>query len=256
MVKQGLLGNQVKADRIYKFPGTFEEIPELEDISVKLSSDGTKRRYPTGYYLPAGTVLEVIWEGNQIPWKLYIGVHYDNLQNIDSAKVFKWWPMIISKTYLGPTETDACNTSKRVCSPFGGLIYMGCAKAGPGDQITISMRNVVRSPMFTYETAEQWKNNSKNPGLWCDVVGKRIAFTLPSKSVRNLPDLAETMKIRDAIVDTYIELLGKDASGGRGEWVVSDLQPSKGYMHSGYPIVTHLDVTKKVYLIIKFIPKL
>lgn len=114
------------------------------------------------------------------------------------------------------------------------------------------MRNVVRSPIFTYETAEHWRNNSKNPGLWCDVIGKKIAFTLPSTSIR---DLEETMELWDAIVDTYIELLGKDASSGRGQWVVSDLQPSVGYMHSGYPIVTHLDVTIQVQLINKSILK-
>ncbi|XP_063414915.1 TRPM8 channel-associated factor homolog [Mytilus trossulus] len=41
----------------------------------------------------------------------------------------------------------------------------------------------------------------------------------------------------------------KERAYGRGQWVVTDEQPSIGYMHSGYPIVTHLDMadTNKIY---------
>jgi hypothetical protein len=31
-------------------------------------------------------------------------------------------------------------------------------------------------------------------------------------------------------------------SSERKQWIVSDILPSVGYMHSGYPIVTMLDV--------------
>ncbi|VDI64024.1 Hypothetical predicted protein [Mytilus galloprovincialis] len=51
-----------------------------------------------------------------------------------------------------------------------------------------------------------------------------------------------TMKVWDSVVSAHIDLLGKDPSNGRGQWVVTDEQPSIGYMHSGYPIVTHLDM--------------
>ena len=35
---------------------------------------------------------------------------------------------------------------------------------------------------------------------------------------------------------------GSDVNSQRRERVVSDKQAAAGYMHSGYPIVTHLDV--------------
>ncbi|XP_063413157.1 TRPM8 channel-associated factor homolog [Mytilus trossulus] len=58
-----------------------------------------------------------------------------------------------------------------------------------------------------------------------------------------------TMKVWDSVVSAHIDLLGKDPSNGRGQWVVTDEQPSIGYMHSGYPIVTHLDMAdpNKIY---------
>jgi hypothetical protein len=41
----------------------------------------------------------------------------------------------------------------------------------------------------------------------------------------------------------YHDLRGTNASAQRKQLIVSDIRPSAGYMHSGYPIMTHLDVT-------------
>ncbi|VDI32885.1 Hypothetical predicted protein [Mytilus galloprovincialis] len=98
-------------------------------------------------------------------------------------------------------------------------------------------------PIFTYKTADTWETVERyKPGLWCDIIGDKIALTLPSASVRQLSDPTMTMKIWDSVVSAHIDLLGKDPSNGRGQWVVTDEQPSIGYMHSGYQIVTHLDM--------------
>lgn len=43
---------------------------------------------------------------------------------------------------------------------------------------------------------------------------------------------------------THHECRGSDVTSHRRERVVNDCQPSAGYMHSGYPIVTHLDVSQ------------
>ena len=51
------------------------------------------------------------------------------------------------------------------------------------------------------------------------------------------------MKAWDAVVMAHTDLRGTEPSNGRGQWVNTDEQPSMGYMHSGYPIVTHLDVS-------------
>lgn len=47
------------------------------------------------------------------------------------------------------------------------------------------------------------------------------------------------------MVQLHHTLRGTLPSDQRRERVVNDIQPSVGYMHSGYPIVTELDVCQK-----------
>jgi hypothetical protein len=49
------------------------------------------------------------------------------------------------------------------------------------------------------------------------------------------------------VVLTHHELRGTNVNDYRRERVVNDMQPSAGYMHSGYPIVTHLDCCQNEY---------
>lgn len=132
----------------------------------------------------------------------------------------------------------------QLCSPFGGLVYLESPN-GKYDKITCKIDNVVPAPTFTYKTASKWELFERSkPGIWCDIIGDKIAFTLPSSSIRNLPDLTKTMKLWDSIVAAHIKLRCKDTSNGRGEWVITDeqLHIDDAYMVSGYPIVTHLDM--------------
>ena len=46
----------------------------------------------------------------------------------------------------------------------------------------------------------------------------------------------------DSVAEMHVDLRGLHKAQGRREWMVTDEQPSAGYMHSGYPIVTMLDV--------------
>ena len=50
------------------------------------------------------------------------------------------------------------------------------------------------------------------------------------------------MKIYDDIIRKYHELRGTDVSKFRRQWIVTDVQKDAGSLHSGYPIVTGLDV--------------
>lgn len=60
--------------------------------------------------------------------------------------------------------------------------------------------------------------------------------------MRHLDNPVEVLELWDKVVSTHHECRGSDVRSQRRERVVNDKQPSAGYMHSGYPIVTHLDV--------------
>ena len=87
-----------------------------------------------------------------------------------------------------------------------------------------------------------WTNRRDDPGLWTQVSGEALSITLPSSSVRELSDPASAMSWWDTIWRTHVDLRGMDPYNGRRQWLVTDIQPSAGYMHSGYPIITGLDV--------------
>ncbi|XP_064627164.1 TRPM8 channel-associated factor homolog [Lineus longissimus] len=234
MIKEGMAGHVVVADGVNELPGTFENQPRLETVRVTIEGK-EKQCVPTGCYLPAGTELTLSWNvlsGASSGWSVVVGAHTDELYNV--ADPLRRWPKVSMKKALNGGFVKLCN-------PFGGQVYLQSPERQ--GKLRVSLDNVVPSPRFTYETAKDWESvEAKKPGLWCDISGDLITFTLPSKSVRHLKDLGASMRHWDDVVRSHIDLRGIDPSRGRGQWVVTDEQPSVGYMHSGYPIVTHLDV--------------
>ena len=77
------------------------------------------------------------------------------------------------------------------------------------------------------------------------MAGENIIFTTPSDCIRHIDNPAEVLKFWDAVVRTHHECRGTNVKSQRRERIVNDKQPSAGYMHSGYPIVTHLDCCEK-----------
>ena len=57
-----------------------------------------------------------------------------------------------------------------------------------------------------------------------------------------MADPTRILEFWDKVVQTHHQCRGSDANKFKRERVVCDKQASVGYMHSGYPIVTHLDV--------------
>ncbi|CAF3448381.1 unnamed protein product [Rotaria sp. Silwood1] len=86
-------------------------------------------------------------------------------------------------------------------------------------------------------------DNVARAGRWADIAGRHIVFNVPSKSVLHLDSiqLDRVLQYWDAVVLAHHELRGTEPT--HRERIVCDEQPSLGYMHSGYPIVTHMDVS-------------
>lgn len=234
MIRDGLDGNLVTAEGIEEFPGTFSETPELQSIQMVFTSVGSQI-HSTGYYLPAGFLIEISWNNTNKPWIIRIGLHKADLSNVTSG--FRRWPKIAIRKVMKSSPIQ-------ICSPFGGLVYLESPNE-INDKIVCKIDNVVPAPTFTFKTASKWELFERSkPGLWCDIIGDKITFTLPSSSIRSLPDPTKTMKLWDSIVGAHIKLRGKDTSNGIGEWVITDeqLHIDDAYMVSGYPIVIHLDM--------------
>ena len=221
-----------KAPGCKEFPGDFDHPPELlTNVEIILSSQ-FQEQLSTGYYLPAGIHCLIQAYGDLNKWSIRIGAHTDDLNNCDS---YSRWPCV---TMTRPLKADMC-----ICSPYGGLIYF----ESPGDQaeaINVTLTNVVEAPFIDLtlpETIGDWSRRKQSPGLWAELAGKNIIFTAPSEFVRHIRAPKDVLDFWDRVVESHHELRGTCANDFRRERVVNDQQPSAGYMHSGYPIVTHLD---------------
>ena len=223
----------IKAPGVKEFPGDFEEPPELiENVTLSFSTKFGKERLSSGYYLPAGeTFLLKVISGDFNQWSVRIGSHCDDLSECDD---FSRWPCV--------TVLKNLQEEMEIFSPFGGLIYLESPCSG-GD-ISISLSYVVESPFFDLtkpETINKWNENRNAPGLWAEIAGEHIIFTSPSSAIRHLENPEEVIRFWDSVVRTHHECRGTNVNDYKRERVVNDIQPSVGYMHSGYPIVTHLD---------------
>ncbi|CAF1503058.1 unnamed protein product [Adineta steineri] len=227
----------IKAPGIRNFPGDFDRPPNICNVQCHIESKANEW-YCTGYYVAAGVPIQidVLDQSGATGWSARVGCHSDDLGNCDELRR---WPCISIRKPLSD-KTIQMN------SAFGGLLFL----QSPGDEpssITVNLHHVVLT--LTYDItdsnrAETWNyKRSYTQGLWADIAGRHIVFNLPSKSVLHLDSaqLDRALNFWDSIILAHHDLRGTKPT--RRERIVCDEQPSAGYMHSGYPIVTHLDVS-------------
>ena len=82
------------------------------------------------------------------------------------------------------------------------------------------------------------------PAPWAELETGKVVLTLPSSVVRDLDDPADVMDFWDDVMDCCAELAAISPERERPERYVADVQISAGYMHAGYPIMTHLDIAE------------
>ncbi|KAH8583980.1 uncharacterized protein ELE39_002738 [Cryptosporidium sp. chipmunk genotype I] len=80
---------------------------------------------------------------------------------------------------------------------------------------------------------------------WIELHGKKIILTIPSRVLYRIDCLMidDLLEFWDKVVDTQNELYFNYKWSK--ERIVCDTQISDGYMHSGYPIMTHLDIVEE-----------
>ncbi|CAF3368235.1 unnamed protein product [Rotaria socialis] len=228
----------IKAPGVRHFPGDFDRPPNiLTGVRCHFKSIDSEW-HCSGYYVAAGIPIQIdVLEQKGAPgWSARVGCHSDDLGGCDE---YRRWPCISIRKPL-------VNNSVNINSAFGGLLFFQSPEGGPSS-ITVTFHHVVLAP--TYDVTELnhaalWEyRRSRAQGLWADIAGRHIVFNLPCKSVVHLKstELHEVLEFWDAIILAHHDLRGTKPT--RRERVVCDEQPSLGYMHSGYPVVTHMDVS-------------
>ncbi|MDA0667678.1 MAG: M60 family metallopeptidase [Planctomycetota bacterium] len=213
------------------FPGASPE--GSRPVTRMIACDEKKLGWQsTGLYVDPGSVVKLEFpEGAESGWSYRIGAHADQLWHKD-----RWprWPSV---------STTGAVTS-RITSPFGGLLYFQKEKA-VAESVNIQVVGAIPAPFWQsgQTTQGMWKAMRDAPGPWAELRGQYLILTVPSASVRKLEDPASLMAYWDRVVETQF-LFGAEEPPARPERFVADILISAGYMHSGYPIMMHLDVAE------------
>ena len=217
------------------FPGDFPSPPDLQCGEINIRGQ-YKEMYPTGFYLPAGQELSLqvtTEDDTYTKWAVQIGAHKDKLHKKDK----------LSRLPEVAVLTPITEREMKIYSAHGGLVYFQSSMAP--SRLEVRIENVVAAPYYnktSVRAKRQWLESREGLGLWADIAGEYIVLTVPSSVVRDLDDPREMIDYWDQAVFHEHDLRGTNPSRHKRQWIVADQQPAAGAMHSGYPIVTHLNI--------------
>ena len=197
--------------------------------------------HSTGLYAAPGEVVEVTVPeaaaGKGLAVR--IGCHTDGLWHLDS---WQRAPEITREYPITSPVTGAANA-------FGGPIYLVVPGGSKLDAIKVRISNALEAPYFALGRTDptSWRADIRSkPAPWAELETSRVILSVPSTVVRNLDDPVDLMEWWVKVLDSCAELAARPIERECPERYVCDIQISAGYMHSGYPIMTFLDVAPLV----------
>lgn len=218
------------------FPGAVpKNAQRLANRSVWINTQ-RPAWHSTGLYAAPGEIISVEVPTNAATAGLgiRIGCHTDGLWQKDSWSRF---PEISWREKVQAATT-------KVASPFGGLVYIEVPDKAALGPIEVKISGAVAAPYFILgkTTLQEWKTTLRNaPAPWAELECAGVILSVPSTAIRTLDDPEALMQFWTKIVAAEDELANTTSERRRPERIVPDVQISAGYMHSGYPIMTHLD---------------
>jgi hypothetical protein len=219
------------------FPGAVPA--EAERVTRTVAVDLRVPRWrSTGLYAAPGEVVTVTVPEGAVGKGLFvrIGPHTDRTYHLAS---WRRAPEISKSFRLTGAVT-------KVASPFGGLLYVEVPQSRSDESVPVMFANAVPAPLFELgkTTPQQWRESVRSrPAPWAELATSKMVITLKSEAVRALEDPTAVMEHWDRVMDACATLAGRPVERQSPERIVSDADISAGYMHSGYPIMTGLDVT-------------
>ncbi|MHC4449413.1 MAG: M60 family metallopeptidase [Planctomycetota bacterium] len=222
-----------------RFPGRGRAGAKAEDVRVAINPS-VPRWQSTGLYARPGWIVTV---ETPVEWlhkglRLRIGAHTDRL-----------WQK--REWQRAPDISRSWEINQRtmfVASAFGGNLYIEVPKAVKAESFAVKVDGCIRSPWFRLhiDAISSWRAQRQYPGPWAELGSNQMIVTLPSRAIRELDDPRPVLRFWDEVMDACSDLRQTPKARTSPERFVCDKQISVGYMHSGYPLMCHLDQQGKI----------
>ena len=232
------------------FPGPVAA--DAERVSRTITIDGTYDGLPveyafsdaeaavwrsTGLYAAPGDRITVTVDERftHAGVGIRIGAHTDELWGLEE---WRRVPRLTRHQVLvEPTTT--------IANGFGGPVYLTVrwgAELGP---IDVTIDGAVEAPRFEPGVSgADWADGGDAP--WAEFDTGPIIISVPTEGARAIDDVSALAAFWVDVMDAANALTGLDGPRERPERFLVDRQISAGWMHSGYPIMAHLESTGEV----------
>ncbi|XP_040147255.2 TRPM8 channel-associated factor 2 isoform X3 [Ictidomys tridecemlineatus] len=195
----------------------------------------------TGLYLLEGQNAEISLPAAAASagLKVQVGCHTDDLSK---AK----------KLSRAPVVTHQCcmdRTQRSVSCLWGGLLYVIVPKGSQLGPVSVTIKGAVPAPYYKLgkTSLEEWRSCvQENPAPWGELATDNIILTVPTANLQALGDPAPALHLWDEMMQSVSRLAAQPFPFRRPERIVADVQISAGWMHSGYPIMCHLESVKEL----------
>lgn len=195
----------------------------------------------TGRYAAPGEIITVTIPEAAVDagLEVQVGCHTDTLFNRD-----EWhrMPRIVNQRPLDAVET-------RIANGFGGPIYIRVPIGAALGNIEVVIDGAVEMPRYVHGSTDlaDWRDRIRQaPAPWAEIAGEKMIITIPSAAVRDLDDPADVAALWDSVLDASADLAGIPPERARAERFVVDRQIGGGWMHSGYPLMAHVESTTEL----------
>ncbi|MBN3292253.1 TCAF factor, partial [Polypterus senegalus] len=224
---------------------------ELQTKKVKTSSvvhvqvNGTNKGdtawRSTGLFLHEGHTAQVCVPTAVVGagWQVQIGCHSDDLNHLDKLKRP---PVVIRRVPINCERISIFNL-------WGGLIYIVVPKGSELGTITVTVEGAAPAPYFRLGqscVAEWQKSLNLNVAPWAELEADNIILTVPTNKISHVTNPEPLLKLWNHITKGIAELAAVPEHFPRPERIVADVQICAGWMHSGYPVMLHLESVRDI----------
>ena len=238
------------------FPGPVAQ--SAERVTRTFPIDGDDPGYPlnyvysgagddpwrsTGLYAAPGERITVTIPANVAGDGLgvQIGAHTDTLFELDS------WPRMPRIVRAAPLAEPVT----RIANGFGGPIYITVPRTAALGTVEVTISGAVEMAHFVQgrDASADWARMQALGAPWAELEAPGWIGTIPAAVARDVADPEVPSTFWANAMRAAGTLAGFDRSTVRAERIVADREISAGYLHSGYPVMGHLDAAPQVALV-------